>query len=105
MYIFMFFVFLTGVSALLFPQKKERLDPFESYLKSIRPYAHLSPDLYENFLVSLDTFRDSLNPDELYLAINYLEELTMYHEFDDSIITRLGRTGERLANVTHPRYS
>jgi hypothetical protein len=108
MYIFMIVALVTAVAFISFPQKEERLDPFESYIRQIHPFSGLSPDLYDNFLVTLDHFRESHEPEDLYQAINYLEELTMYakdRDFDESIITRLGATGERIANVKEPKYS
>lgn len=99
MYIFMFVALLTAVAFVAFPQKEERLDPFESYIRQIHPHSGLSPELYDHFLSSLDTFRDTLDLKDLYQAQNYLEELTMYtkdRDFDETVISRLVATGERM---------
>ena len=107
MYLFMFFVFITAVAVVTLPLNKKRHNPFEAYIREVHPYSGLSPDLYEMFVSGLDLFQETMNPAHLYQALESLEELTMYakdHDFDESIIKRIGATGERMALVEHPRY-
>ena len=107
MYLFMLVVFITAIAAVTLPLNTRKVNPFEVYIRQVHPYSGLSPDLYEGFLSSLELFQETLVPDHLYQAIGYLEELTMYakdHDFDESIIRKIGALGERLAYVEHPRY-
>ena len=103
----MLVVFITAIAVVTIPLNKPKNDPFEVYIRQVHPFSGLSPDLYDGFLTSLDLFQETMVPEHLYQAINYLEDLTMYakdHDFDESIIRKIGALGERMVGVKHPRY-
>ena len=58
--------------------EKEKEDPFKELFDRVHPFASLSPELYYTFIINLEKFRDTHMEESLDLALDALEELSLY---------------------------